>query len=128
LLPSEHKQIVRIISLLVLPHQVQGLCIHDPSDCWVTSGYFSAVCVIINTPMAMHIRHSSSKVNPKVQSRPGVITADYTRRPLNIYDIYHCASCSNRTATTFHCGPVSFFSSAVPLPRMQYCLLAFGAL
>ncbi|KIK44977.1 hypothetical protein CY34DRAFT_802049 [Suillus luteus UH-Slu-Lm8-n1] len=63
LLLSEHKQFVRTISLLVL-------LIHAPFDCWVTSGFISAVCVIINVPIAVHNRYSSSKVNCKVQSRP----------------------------------------------------------
>jgi hypothetical protein len=62
-LPSERKQLVRTISLLVL-------LIHVPFDYWVTSGFISAVCVIINAPTAVHNRRSSSKVNHKVQSRP----------------------------------------------------------
>ncbi|KAG2740061.1 hypothetical protein P692DRAFT_20337000 [Suillus brevipes Sb2] len=69
-LPSERQQIVRIISLLVLPHQVQGVCIHDPFNCWVISGFFSAACAIINTPVTMHNQHSSRKANRKVKSRP----------------------------------------------------------
>ncbi|KAG1724428.1 hypothetical protein EDD22DRAFT_465795 [Suillus occidentalis] len=43
---------------------------------------------------------------------PSVITADYTRRPLNIYDIYYCTNCSNRAATT----PSIADSSSFPLP------------
>ncbi|KAG1749268.1 hypothetical protein EDB19DRAFT_181200 [Suillus lakei] len=69
LLLRSSNQIVHIISLPVLSHQVQDLCIHGPSDCWVISGFFSAACVIINTPMAMHNQHSSRKANRKVKCR-----------------------------------------------------------
>jgi hypothetical protein len=60
-------QIVSALSLMVLPHQVQDLCIHDPSDCWVISGFISVAYV--NTPMSVHSRHNSSKVNRKVRCR-----------------------------------------------------------
>jgi hypothetical protein len=43
--------------------QVQNLRVHDPSDCWVILGLFSAARVIINTPMVMHNRNSSLKVS-----------------------------------------------------------------
>ncbi|KAG1839788.1 hypothetical protein F4604DRAFT_1834651 [Suillus subluteus] len=56
------------LSLVVLC-QVQELRIHYPSDCWLIS-YFLSAARLLNTLMVMHNRHSSSKVNRKVQSRP----------------------------------------------------------
>jgi hypothetical protein len=112
-LPSERKQIVSTISLLVLLRQVRGHRIHDPFDCWVTSGYFSAVCVIISTSMAMHNRPSSSKVNRKVQSRP---KCRYCR--LHLPPCQHLRHLlfillgqlqQPRGHVPFHCGLVSFF-------------------
>jgi hypothetical protein len=114
---------VRTLTLLVLPHHVQGLCIHDPSDCWVTSGFFFAVCVIINMPMAVHNRHSSSEVNRKVQSRS-------KRRHWRLH-LPPCQCLQHiqfillrqlqqpRSHDPFHCGLFSFFLSAVLLPRMR---------
>ncbi|KAG1879040.1 hypothetical protein F4604DRAFT_1752560 [Suillus subluteus] len=52
------------LSLMVLC-QVQELRIHYPSDYWLIS-YFLSAARLLNTSMVMHNRHSSSKVNRKV--------------------------------------------------------------
>jgi hypothetical protein len=116
LLPSERKQFVRTISLLVL-------LVRAPSDCWVTSGFFSAVCVIINAPMAMHNRHSSSKVNPKVQSRPKRRHCRLHLPPSRclrhlLFLLLHQLQ-QLHSHDPFYCGFFSLFFSDVPLPRMR---------
>ncbi|KAG1740567.1 hypothetical protein EDD22DRAFT_1008146, partial [Suillus occidentalis] len=40
--PMWDREVLFVADLLVLPHQVQGLYIHAPFDCWVTSGFISA--------------------------------------------------------------------------------------
>ncbi|KAG1898132.1 uncharacterized protein F5891DRAFT_488502 [Suillus fuscotomentosus] len=51
----------RLLQLLILPHHVQDMRIHYPSDCWVISCFFSAAH-LLNTSMEMY-NQRSSKIN-----------------------------------------------------------------
>lgn len=121
------RHIDKIISLLVIPYQMQDLRIHCPSDCWLFS-YFFSVVRLLDTLMAIHNPHSSSKVNHKVWFRPRLhyfrlsLPPRRRRRPqcllLLVFVLCRCVRqpCSY---CFFHCGFVSRFFSAVYLYPVQ---------
>ncbi|KAG2129497.1 hypothetical protein DEU56DRAFT_817416 [Suillus clintonianus] len=109
-------QTAHTLSLLVLPHQVQGLCSRDFFDCWLIS-CFSSVVHLLNT---LRNQHSSNTANRTAKSslkrhhrRHGLLPPRHPRHLLLLILILP------RSHGPFHCGLVSFFFSVVHLPRMQ---------
>lgn len=130
---SRCQKTVHTLSVLALPYQVQDLRIHYLFECWPILDLFYAAR-LLNISMAMRTQHSSRKVNRRHSTNKVDHMANHTLRcdhcKLNLppplrprhllsIPILPCQVQSAGSHAPFHCGPVSFFFSAVRLPRMQ---------
>jgi hypothetical protein len=113
---------VHTLSLLVL-HQVQDLPIHYPSECWLILYFFSAAH-LLNMSMSMHTQHSSRKANCRHMPQGCRHSTRLPPPPCPQHLLLLMLKLPRRVQPAgsfapFHCGPVSFFFSAVRLPRVQ---------
>ncbi|KAG1870913.1 hypothetical protein F4604DRAFT_856083 [Suillus subluteus] len=125
--------------LQVLPHHVQDLRIRDSYDCCLISCFFSAAHPL-NLPVAMYNQHSCRKVNrkatlhrhkhstskvnhkvnnPRLRRHHRMLGLPPPPRPQHLLLLIPVLPQQGGNHAPFHCGPVSFFFSAVHLPRMQ---------
>ncbi|KAG2121559.1 hypothetical protein BD769DRAFT_1006549 [Suillus cothurnatus] len=116
---SQCHGIVDTLGLMVLPHQVEDLRIHYPSECWPISCFLSVAR--LNNLMTMCTQHSSSKFNRKVQSRLR-LSPVWHRRPQDLLLLIlvlgrHVQQ--PRSCAPFHRRLVFRFVSAVHLPSKQ---------
>ncbi|KAG2753663.1 hypothetical protein P692DRAFT_20796655 [Suillus brevipes Sb2] len=115
-----------MLQALMLPHQAQDLPIHDLYNCWLISCSFSAAHPL-NVPVPMHNQHT---INYKAKRRPmrplrrhhhrlSLPPPPHPRHLLLLMLILPRQVQQASSHCPCHCGPVSFFFSAVHLSRIQ---------